>query len=196
MQFPDHDDAGNPTEDKVNAIIAPDNGDWSALKKRIGGWFHFSYMGFGHSEVLERLSVSGRHFLPTETKYETQWWWRRTTIDGAYHGKFYDKPLAIESAHQYGKLVATGNLTVLRQFLERSFNKTERPESYYKMFNEMLTIPGKDQLLTKLTRFLGRDKMLWFGRAMLQSAVKIILGFTRIRKLLVPEWSDDSLLWR
>src|SRR5436190_15067817 len=129
VQYPDQDDGGNPTERTLDLL--PKKEGWvSWMKKKIKNWFHFSKLGFGHSEATARLSLIGAYHFPVDTKYEAQWWIRKVQRDGAYYGQAYDSEIALDCATEYAKLSSIGNLTLLRQFLEVSMRKSTRPESY------------------------------------------------------------------
>jgi hypothetical protein len=205
VQFPSHDpNSGNPVDERINNILPPvgtPQDYWGKMKKKISSWFHFARMGFGHSETLSRLTLSGRIFLPTETRYECLWYERRTLRDGIYHGHHFDSSDALQAADLYSRKVATGNLTTLRQFLESSIRRTERPHTYLDRFAAMLNSKGKNLFIASLGRFTNlKVKDIWYGvknqiKYELETIIKIMMGFTRKRRLLVPEWADDNILW-
>lgn len=214
-QFPDQDDNGNPTGGLIDAAISSGGKDtmtqstragqvWEWTKKRFGNWFHFSKMGFGHSESVGALPMAGRMLLPDDTKYEAQWWDRTVKLDGWFHGKDYDKQFALECASQYAHKVSIGSLTLLRQFLETSMRRSERPRAYLEAFVQILNTKGRSVLASKLKCLGLTPQMLpisFYGRCnqllnnQVDLAIKVMLGLTRKRRLLVPEWVDDRSLW-
>lgn len=195
VQFPDQDDDGNPTGGKIDAI--PQSGLWSWGKKKIASWFHFSKMGFGHSEAMATLTPTARWVLPPDTKYEVAWWKRQVKIDGGYSGAYHDASDALEAATEYANRTSIGNLTLLRQFVETSMRKSERPNAYYDNFHSMLTIDGRNQLGSKVRNIVGSSYLTEnIVKSNLDKLVKIMMGFTRKRGLLIPEWADDAKLWK
>ncbi len=199
VQFPNQDDQGNPTESRLDSI--PSEQGWGAwLKKKIGSYFHFSKMGLGHSETLGTISPVGRRLLIQDTKYEAQWWDRKFHLDGTFHGPEYDKKEAFDCAHEYAKRVSIGNLTTLRQFLENSIMKTFQLSRYLELFaGSFLNREGSNEFLVKMkTKLYWQD--LWnipfnLDKEERRKLLKMMLGFTRRRNLLVPEWADDTKLW-
>jgi len=189
VQYPSQDDGGSPTAPLMDAIEKCQPEGWFArLKKRIGGWFHFSKMGYGHSEAL-LLTPESRRRLPTENRYEAWWWVRKVALDGQFFGPDYEKVDALECATAYAHKVSVGNLTLWRQFIESSMRLSKRPHSYETAFVDlMLTAKGRDAFKAKSVRV---NKSRWN----LETAIKLILGFSRKRELLVPEWADDTKLW-
>jgi len=201
VQYPDKDDDNNPTGPRIDALAPPvgtDGGYWTKLKKKVDSWFHFSYLGLGHSETIGRISTTARWMLPLDTKYEAQWWDRKVKLDGCYNGHEFDKAEALESATVYASKISIGNLHTLRQFLETSMKKSEAPWRYIYNFPMMLTPAGRDLLQDKLRSAL-HNKTNWITSFQCQdnldTIIKVMLGFTRKRNLLVPEWSDDGKLW-
>ncbi len=198
VQFPDQDDHDNPTGPMIDTI--PPNGDplWSKMKAKIKNWFMFSRLGFGHSESMEFLPVRLRERLPLDTKYEVQWWDRVTKLDGKYYGKDFDREDALMAATTYAQRTSIGNLTLLRQFLEVSITKTSRPGAYLEQFVAILNQKGREVYNEKIRRIL-KAPVTWLSylgsKFQLEVATKLMLGFTRKRSLLVPEWADDAKLW-
>jgi hypothetical protein len=198
VQFPNKDDDDNPTAPRIETI--GDSGWIIWARKKIMDWFHFSKMGFGHSESLSKLTPTARSMLPINTKYETQWWIRKTIRDGRYYGLHQaEAPLALECAAEYAKRVSVGNLTLLRQFLEMTMKRSEKPSEYIGPFCLMLSERGKNEFFLKMQRLLGIKSFYAIeGKVAhhLELIIKVMLGFTRKRDLLVPEWADDSKLWK
>jgi hypothetical protein len=191
VQFPDRDDDDNPT--KIDHITPPPGSDpsiWEKLKKKISEWYHFSCMGSGHSEALQ-VTAKARVRLPQDSKYEAAWWERKVTLDGYYYGIDFQKPYALQAATDYANKVSIGNLTLFRQFLEWSLRKSDRPNVYKEAFGLMLNPKGRDEFRKKMRMYIGTQ----ICQENLESAIKVLLGFTRKRDLLVPEWADDTKLW-
>lgn len=204
IQYPTQDDDGNPTGTKIDVLA--DRGWIGRLKQKIKDWFHLSKMGFGHSEAIGELSPSrlGRLSLPIDTKYEARWWDRTVVRDGRFNSPFPSlEGEALECATEYAHRVSIGNLTLLRQFLETSIRKSERPGAYLDRFILLLTKEGTDRYWSKLKLLLGTTMSLPSFRAEyctkvtenLDSIIKMVMGFTRKRDLLVPAWADDGKLW-
>lgn len=203
VQFPNEDDWGTPTESRLGAAV--DNGVLGWCKK-IGRWLHLSKMGKGHSEALGITpSWSSTSTLPDATFYEVEWWIRKVNLDGSFRTsmlshtpEYWDSRRQIQqdakdAAVKYAQAVSIGNLTTLRRFLETSIKKSSYASKYFQCFELMLTANGRDLFAKRfndLRKSLGhvRDKNL-------DKYIKMTLGFTRKRHLLVPEWSDDSRLW-
>jgi hypothetical protein len=154
--------------------------------------------------------------LPPNIKYEGFWWQKdQFIVDGRvpmiYKGREAD---AKDIAEHYCKSVATGNMSVLRRFMEASMLASRRPHNYVNKFlDHMLTQEGKKKVLTKLRRVFGTkikpDIRAWdrygdgktFGlfdvrNPDLAKVVSCTMGFTRKRNLFLPEWADDQSLWK
>lgn len=208
VQFRDEDDDNNPTGPRLDMIGAPIGADsnlWDKMKKKISNWFHFSCPGFGHSETLERMTARMRLKIPQDTKYEAAWWTRSVKLDGRFYGinlNMFDcsshreqhieiaKAEALVAATTYANKVSIGNMTLLRQFLEISVRKSERPIAYIEQFTRMLLTKAKDQFSQKIKRLVG-DNI----KSRIETVIAIMMSFTRKRNLLVSEWSDDGTIW-
>ena len=184
--------------------------------KKIQEWWHLSKMGRGHSESLSLIKPKHRGRLPDDTKFENMWWQREVKIDGRYHGRFKSQePFALEAATTYAKKVVNGNMTLLRQFLAGSMKHTVGRAgawAYVERIFDMLTLGGKDVLTKKLKQLLRPDvgnlsrtgrMFLSYGDGLaakvnqnVEMVIKVILGFTRKRNLLVPAWADDPTVWK
>lgn len=196
VQYPDKDDDDNPTAGVIDAIPAPQempSSMWAKFRKKVGEWFHFSFMGHGHSESIGRMSPFARRLLPQDTKYETAWWERRVRLDGTYHGPKWNQQPALEAATEYANRVCIGNMTSIRQFLELSMRHSERPYLYLERFYQMLTHQGRNSLYKRIKR-LGETGDEYEIKN-LDLVIKLVLGYTRKRGLLVPEWADHGVLW-
>lgn len=203
VQYPEYVD-DKPTASILQAAIStritvPDNTIVIPQGIRIGSHIHFSSMGKGHSESMAKLGIRRLH-LPTDTKYETQWWDRKVKLDGYYYGEDYDREDALDSATVYANRVCIGNICKLRQFLESSLKFSDGAASYIRQFQELLTGKGWLAFEDKMRRILGgRNRFIpYFGplpSGFEQQLINAALGMTRKRELLVPEWSDNSALW-
>lgn len=184
VQFPDQDDKGDPIEAKIDAL--PSDG----IMKKIGSWLHISHCAYGHSEALGRISPMARLFLPRDTKYEAQWWDRSVHRDGSFHGPEYNRVLALDAATCYANKVSIGTLGQVRQFLENSIRKSEMHKDAYiaRYINNMLNRSGREAFLEKIKNLFGVIDPTKVVR-------DVILGWTRKRGFLVPEWADDPKLW-
>jgi hypothetical protein len=202
-QFPPEDPKGPPggnevTEQRLRFGL---KGLWDYLKK-IGGFFHLSRMGSGHSESIEWASTNG-WFLPKDTRYEARWWDRTVVLDGRYHGPVEFKDEAVTCATTYAQQVSIGNLTTLRRFLESSLRVTGNIAGYVSHFVQGLIVTKHRDLVankigsllqcsySKATRFFIERK----AKDKLDSLIKLLLGLTRKREILHPAWADDGSLW-
>jgi hypothetical protein len=193
-------------------------GQWS---KKIKGWMHLSMLGKGHSETLGARS-NGLMYRYNDVfrLYEAHWWNRKVVKDGAIQSGSYAHNVIVTQQHldaatNYANLVSIGNLGMLRRFLEQSLAKTDRSQTYLNQFRDgFLNVDGRIQFdkdckeILKVSpgMILGQTMRAWgspVGKAdsskgrplSLESVTKFILGFTRKRKLIVPEWADDASLW-
>lgn len=196
-QFPPEDpNTGAPNEQKVSLL-----GRVMDIGKKIKGWFHFSKLGKGHSESMNITRVN-HLWVPENTKYEAFWWNRTVKFDGYFCGKEFDRALALELATQYANTVSIGDLKMLRRFLETSMQKTDRPYLYAEQFRNLLNKKGKETYEQQLKAHIPmKNIFVMLGRSessnpsLLDKLIKIMMGITRKRDLLVPEWSDDTKLW-
>lgn len=201
VQYPPSNEGGTPTDVLLQKTLKERVYDWFV---KIGGYFHLSKMGSGHSEAT-RESGTFSCLIPEETRYEAMWWDRTVKIDGLFAGKEFDRDLALEAATTYAQAVSIGSLTAFRRFLETSMTRTERPYLYVNAFLEhMLTKEGRTHATDKIKSALSLRKLntgiLWKlgtnSKEELDRAIKVVLGLTRQRRLLVPAWADDDALWR
>jgi hypothetical protein len=182
---------------------------------RILEWLHYSKLGSGHSEAI-RIMGRFSSLIPPETRYECAWWERTTRVDAPFarsHNNGGDYGLALGAASEYAKRVCTGSLSLLRRFLEVSIRRSKFPEKYLTTVAEQLLVPsGRDEMVRRLRGALALknkyNNNLWtmFGsrcynsqgtdrKTIIDRAVKVIIGITRQRKLMVSPWSDDDSLW-
>lgn len=184
-------------------------GKLSQWSKKLGRWLHVSRLGFGHSETVGRLvggNVIGWHYEEGKTLYEANWATRDVKVDGRLHVPHYDRDIAIQRATEYANMVSIGNLTTLRNFLEVSLRETDRPWYYMRMMHEyMLTSKGKRAMEHDLRQKFSLKSFDFDSFRSLQelqnatsrkSLTKLMLGYTRRRKLLIPAWADDGQLWQ
>lgn len=174
-------------------------GRLSRWAKKVRNWFHVSKLGRGHSETIgERTGVSLYSFDHVFSRYEAHWWNRTVVRDGGLHRD----EVALTSAEDYAKLTSIGDLTQLRRFLEVSMQNTDRPESYIEaVWSSLLTSDGNRQFESDYNKYFKSKYTRYDLSVRLQDSkkrleiVKFVIGFTRKRSLLVPEWSDDAALW-
>jgi hypothetical protein len=164
--------------------------DWG---KKIGSWFHFSKLGSGHTESIEWSKTKGL-LLPNDTRYETDWWIRRVRLDSFDRSHETDRALA--AARQYSEAVCIGDIQKFRRFFETSIQKSDRPRIYFLNFIErMLTQPARDEIALRVQRIWGKS-LLQIGQIKQTDRLcSLLLGYTRKRNLLVPEWADENKLW-
>lgn len=185
-----------PTSARLDTILGP----LRNLGKRIRSWLHLSAAGAGHSEGMAKL-LNRSDLSHYGTKYETAWWNRKTKIDGYYFGDL-DHQDALIAAEQYAMSSSIGNIQILRRFLEPTLRITDRGPGYYCVFRDMLTLKGREELERK-TKLIGGKAMVtemsaysWrSGMFLSPQLIKAMIGLTRKRSLLVPEWADDDKLW-
>lgn len=206
VQFPDQDDDGGQTETRLQFGL----GKLYDIGKKISSWFHFSRMGMGHSESItdvmgrDPLSIGRSQLqLPPMTRYEAAWWKREVHRDGTYRGHEFDANFALEAAEAYAKKVSIGDLRMLRRFLETTLQKTDRISMYVQSFFEMLNPTGRDLLAKDLNDMFGTTR--WgaynlggkagrFNNATSEeraSLIRLVMGYTRRKKLLIPVWTDQ-----
>jgi hypothetical protein len=163
-------------------------------------------MGAGHSGAMLQRGLASR-FLPTQTNYEVAWWNRVTKLDGRFYaGHSIERAEALECVDTYAKRVSIGDLGQIRRFLEQSLRKSENPNGYLEKFlDSMLNQEGRGVISEKLRKVLGADNLMLalsrFSRCKLvgpplDGSIKVVLGATRRRGFLVPEWADDDSLWK
>ena len=203
VQFPpdDHDpknsgSGGEVTEQRLRFGL---KGIWDWVKK-IGGFFHLSRLGSGHTESLE-WAASNWYVLPRDTRYEAKWWDRTVKLDGRLNMAEVYHEVAKESAEGYAWQVSLGNLTKLRRFLEVSIQKTDQVSSYVTcFFDELIVRPSRDLIvgkfksLFKIKSFYTKDYRVILNEKR-QQVIDFLLGFTRQRRVLHPAWADDAALW-
>lgn len=167
--------------------------DWG---KKIRSWFHFSSLGSGHTESIQWAKT--KHlYLPQEARYECAWWNRLVKFDSGR--VFGDKGDAIRAATEYSNVVCIGDIQKFRRFFETSIQKTLNPYLYFETFMVlMLTTEGRDKVHQDIIRCFGHNalqpkKPIPSYKA--QRIASLMLGYTRKRSLLVPEWSDCPHLW-
>jgi hypothetical protein len=200
-QFPDDPDL-NPRVQTAFEKVA----GWA---KKVGSWFHFSKMGMGHSGAIEYNQLHDR-WIPEPTRYEVEWWHRHFKRDGSFNhqGREYGHwgtaippdlvPIAEDaedSARIYAEQVSYGSLQIFRRFFETSVMKSNRPYAYFHSFMSMLNSNGQNLLLEKTRRALGVSMYNINTIQRREPIMKMCLGLTRKRELLIPEWADDTKLW-
>lgn len=209
IQYPDHDpDSGEYREPLIRAAPISKIADWC---KKVWGWLHFSKLGSGHSESLT-MSPEAHNMLPRPAYYEGLWWDRTVRLD--HGGRMDYGPMALDAAEQYCRSVVTGNLSMLRRFLETSIRKSNDPMAYVNHTIAYLLVPSaRDKRRAEATACSIRLIKLLEQRSLSKSApepypghasaldtelnrlVKIVMGWTRHRELLTDAWSGDSSLW-
>lgn len=208
VQYPDQDNQG-PTWSRLDAATSSQKGIKGLLErgKKILRWFHFSKMGTGHSGATGFGRIQER-FLPKPTSYEANWWDRSVKRDGEFRGEAFDVANALECAEAYAHKTSIGDMTQFRRFLETSLKQTDHHVGYVDQFvSGMLNQEGRDHFRNRAKKVLGLNLTVYnasnvgFFRSIrtdarkLNSLTKFMLGYTRKRGLLVPEWADDASIW-
>ncbi len=179
---------------------------FSKFGVEIDEFINYSKMGLGHSESLEGLAAKARMRLPQDTRYETAWWERKVRIDGAFYGgPKYLEQQALQSAKVYAELSSIGNLSIFRRFLETTVRKTEkyrRFQYFRRVLDNLVNAKGREILNRKLQAAVGGNKgfninlsLERLDEGLFERCISAMLGITRKRELLVPEWADDDSLW-
>lgn len=144
---------------------------------------------------------------------------------GSYDHGVLTTQQQLDAATNYANLVSIGDLGQLRRFLEQSLAKTDRSQAYLQMFRDgflnvdgriefdrgvkdvlkvepsvlmrtNLASPSQVAILNGMKPVIGKREDSKKSRPLsLESITKFVLGFTRKRKLIVPEWADDANLW-
>lgn len=186
----DNDTHGSGSGEGRLGIVLGKAGQWL---RKIGKCFHLSRMGEGHTGAQGHLNgLRETFFLPTPTLYEAQWWNRKIAFDGWYYG-YSDREEVLGYATAYANAVSIGSLHALRTFLEASIKRTEYPEMYVGAFRNMLNARGKTEFEKKINCSYINNRDIVPGKV--ESLIRLCLGMTRKRNLLVPEWADDGKLW-
>ncbi len=203
IQYPP-DDKNDNDQDGMTSLSAQSNvretligklGQWA---RRVRGWMHLSKMGSGHSETIDVCTSNHvmNRYSDILSLYEAHWWNRQVKRDG---GKA-SSDIQLLAATDYAKAVSIGNLTNLRNFLEQSILKTDRIGGYVNRFrNNFLNLDGRVKFDQRCQEVLKVKPTLLLDERKLQipkqSIANFVLGFTRKRGLIVPEWADDQSLW-
>jgi len=164
--------------------------DWG---KKIANWFHFSKLGSGHSESIEWNKTKHLILPAKEVRYEGAWWNRTFKIDG--YPDTLEAERAKQAAHEYSNIVCMGNIQVFRRYFETSLNQSSRFMLHVQQFLDgMLNPKGKDLFTRKMQQcFPRKTRMREYIKT--PQVINLVMGFTRKRELLVPEWSDVPSLW-
>lgn len=189
-QFEDPDQFGNAPSSHLGMKL----GVIAQLGKRIRSWFHLSKMGYGHHESTAKI-LGGRISLPSHTKYETMWWSRDTKVDGYHHGKLSPED-ALDACDWYAHQTCIGGLPQLRTFLERTLMGTDRLGSYIPPLQLLFgTRKGK----RAIDRFYHQHRKdlakLIIVEPTPRQLTNFVVGMTRHREMMCPEWADDNKLW-
>jgi hypothetical protein len=171
-----------------------------SMLKKIGSWFHLSRMGSGHSESFESSGLASQKLPPT-LQYEINWVERSMTRDPLNdRSRVYLHQMLLNDAHEaaqiYADRVSVGSLPALRRFLEASVKASDRSWLYFDEFSRLLLPKHRDTYIKKIQELGG--KLSRYGAtdpATHPSITKLMLGYTRKRHLLIPEWADDDRLW-
>ncbi len=207
----DQDHGGNASSGRIMSALGK-AGKWL---KKIGNMFHLSTMGQGHHGALGEIDgFKDTFILPERTYFEAHWWNREVKIDGFFNGRrsapLYingesanvelrelEKVEALKNSKLYADAVSIGSLHALRQFLEVSLDKTEDPNLYVLAMRRILNRKGLVAYEQRLKQIPHIQEINYnkFAFDLRESIKGLLLGFTRKRHLLIPEWADDTKLW-
>ena len=184
---PDSDHFGGMATESILSKL----GNWA---KRIGRWFHISKMGRGHTAA----TMHGRQqllYLPTPVNFEGFWWDKGRFELDSWGDKFIKSgDEQFEAAREYHMRSCMGSMQIFRRFFEASLQNTDMPMLYVSRFQEcVMTSEGGDKLQDKINRIFPR--VTNFQGKTKERFIKLVMGFTRKRGLLVPEWSEDDVFW-
>ena len=198
-------------------VLSPQSGSYTKARlveglgkwaKKVKGWMHLSMMGSGHSETIEARTQNQMYrYDNIFWLYEAHWWNRNVVRDGILNSAFHRRVAAsdyqLDAATNYAKTVSIGSLSQLRNFLEQSLIKTDRTYPYLDQFRKgFLNDKGRQQFDSNCQKVFKssysnliaslRNKK---SSHSIDSVIKFVVGFTRKRNLIVPEWADDTSLW-
>lgn len=162
------------------------------IATKIRNWFHLSKAGAGHSEALTK-ALGGRFYDLRENKWEVAWWNREVKLDGDYRGIF-DPADAKIACEKYADMTAIGDIRTFRRWFEAVLQKTHRPSTYLYVMERMFTAAGRDAL-AKAIRSVSPVKRYAPRVGMEPTLIKRVMGLTRKRELLIPEWADCPKSW-
>lgn len=208
VQYPtgdDDDDRGTPTASSERIEAAVSKNRLASWGKKIREFFHFSTFGAGHSGATG-FGYHEERWLPSPTSYEAMWWVRKVSFDGEFRGRSFNKDEALSAATEYANRTSIGSLSIFRKFFELSLKQTYKPNAYIDIFlMHLLNKEGRAAVDEKLWKAFRLRSIPKFGYSLfgvpknrsvsVENFVKFLLGFTRKRNLLVPEWADDDKLW-
>lgn len=204
-----YNDPNDPMDDDMNGSAQAGSfkisqltnglGKWA---KKIKKWFHLSMMGQGHSETIGARGTSLRYSDDVFALYEAHWWNRTVKYDGyrALRVSEFFRDQMMQCATKYANMVSIGDDTQLRRFLGESMKNSDRPHSYVdQVHSNLLNADGKiemeRQCKVAFKMPFTRANIIELSENKLNNLIKFTLGFTRKRKLLVPEWADDNRIW-
>lgn len=189
VQFEDR-GPGDPTSGRLDMVLGPVKN----LGRKVWDWFHLSKAGAGHSEALMK-ALASLHLVPNNTKYEIAWWNRVVKIDGYYHGDM-DNHRALIACEKYADASSIGDIQIFRRWFESTLRASDRGYIYIEMFRSMLSHEGRLTLEGKMKKIDPRFDGGGYGPYHLpQPMINAMVGLTRKRNLLAPEWSDNDKLW-
>ncbi len=212
VQYPRFDEDERPVETIIQAavetqrLILPEAERHILIPNgaMIGRFIHYSRMGRGHSETINAI-LGRKNYRPArlpvqDTKYETQWWDRRFRLDGSFHGQSFDQEDAYDSAKVYAERVVLGNVRLLRRFLELSITHSDVPYIYFEQAKHMLTHKAWLLFEDKLRFILERkdasiESLSVKAPRLVKAATDALIGLTRKRINMVPEWADVESVW-
>jgi len=166
--------------------------------KKIKKWMHLSQMGNGHSETIgNRSLISMYKYHEVFGLYEAHWWNRSVICDGGAA----QRGIKLDCATEYANLVSIGDMTQLRRFLKTSMQNSNRPQNYVDQFrNGFLNTKGKTSFDNRFAKVFKKKPTFYNVRNVvknnLEGVTKFIAGYTRKRTLIVPEWADDTGIWK
>jgi len=159
----------------------------AAWGKQIGGYFHISCLGSGHTESI-KWAKAKELYLPEEIRWEGNWWDRTFNLDSPIRTIPFGPYAEVEKAAQeYHNRVAMGTIQKFRNFLETSLRKTNRMAFYLPRLHDMFDVEASNLLFRKIKRLdFVKEK---------EQVISAIMGLTRKRKSFRAHFADDDKFW-
>jgi len=202
VQYPTDFDSPVSSQLDKKSLLAAALGKGFGWAKKVGEYFHLSKFGAGHHENTGSLSYRSSIYLPDPVLWEGLWWKREFKFDGLVGWNSSSIPGSKTAAQEYHNSSAMGNMSLFRRFLETSMRKSSCPYVYVEtMLENVLTSEGVNKLLEKFRRVFGQSTSPAYvmsrssSKQQIEKAIKVVMGFTRQRRLFLPHFSDDDSLW-
>jgi len=193
---------GDTNHDVMRLLNAVSGRNRMSSGQKIGDYMHYHKAGFGHSETISKLTEAER-LLPTETRYEGEWWNRDFKVDGPYNVPEFDKQMAYDMAAEYSRRHCTANTKILAKFLADSLRRSDQPEQYLERFLHMIKPSRRAVTWDEIKVHLQGSKpgtRVKMDKTFIKSPkcdalIAQVMQLANTRDILVPEWADDDTIW-